>query len=136
MTVLPMNRVVLFGLVGSVGFIVDAMAFGILFNFIDLELMNARAIAFFVAATTTWFGNRQFTFSFAIKTNPFHQWQKFMVTACISAVPNLATFKVCVSILGSEGGMVFISLLIGVLVGMISNFCLSSRWVFKTFPPQ
>ncbi|WP_038880558.1 GtrA family protein [Vibrio jasicida] len=126
-----MHKLIRFALVGGVGFIVDTLIFSLLFHWFGLELMLARGIAFLFAATTTWLGNRWLTFSQAEKTDPFAQWQKFMVSACISAVPNFAAFKGLTLMFGAQNYMVYVALVFGILVGMMSNYLLSTKWVFS-----
>ncbi|MDG2627658.1 GtrA family protein [Vibrio parahaemolyticus] len=111
-----------FALVGGVGFMVDTIIFSVLFHWLGLELMLARGIAFLFAATTTWLGNPSLTFS---------QWQKFMASACISALPNFIVFKGVTLSLGTQGVMVYLALILGILVGMVSNYLLSAKWVFS-----
>lgn len=110
---------------------VDTLIFSVLFHWFGLELMLARGVAFLFAATTTWLGNRWLTFSQAEKTNPFAQWQKFMVSACISALPNFIVFKGVTLALGTQGLMVYLALILGILAGMVSNYLLSAKWVFR-----
>ena len=83
-----MSRLLTFAMVGGVGFIVDTLIFMVLFQWAGVELMMARGLAFCVAATTTWLGNRCLTFSQSTKDRAFNQWQKFMLSASISALPN------------------------------------------------
>ena len=120
-----------FAFVGGVGFVVDTLIFALLFHFIGLELMIARSIAFLFAATTTWLGNRWLTFSQSNKANPLRQWQKFMMSACVSALPNFIVFKGVTLFLGTQGFMVYVALVLGILTGMVSNYLLSSKWVFR-----
>ncbi|WP_050940681.1 GtrA family protein, partial [Vibrio harveyi] len=96
-----------------------------------VELMMARGLAFCVAATTTWLGNRCLTFSQSTKDRAFNQWQKFMLSASISALPNFAVFKVTTLLLGTQGTTVYIALVMGILAGMVSNYLLSMHWVFQ-----
>lgn len=126
-----MGRLIRFAFVGGVGFVIDTLAFALLFQWLGLELMGARGIAFIFAATTTWLGNRWLTFSHAGKQNPFTQWQKFMATACMSALPNFAVFKGMALLLGTQGMMVYLALVMGILAGMVSNYLLSAKWVFR-----
>ncbi|NOH95214.1 GtrA family protein [Vibrio sp. 99-70-13A1] len=127
------SKVVKFALVGAGGFVVDCTAFAILHYWIGLPLMWARGGAFIVAATSTWFGNRVLTFEYkgngSWKEN-VKQWQKFMLSASFSAVPNLVCFKVVSELLPAFTGAMFIAMAIGVLVGMVSNYLLSQYWVF------
>ncbi|MGF1910618.1 GtrA family protein [Vibrio kasasachensis] len=127
-----------FALVGSVGFIADAVMFTVCFKLWLLPLLSARVVAFFVAATVTWLGNRWFTFkthqgsqSDVCVASNLKQWLRFMVSACVSALPNFLVFKVILVAFGSQGFIPYIALILGVLVGMVSNYLLSSRWVFE-----
>ncbi|KLN63309.1 GtrA family protein [Vibrio sp. VPAP30] len=122
-------RLVRFALIGSIGFIADAVVFSALFYLADTSIMLARAIAFVGAATVTWFGNRTFTF-YSTEQKAFQQWMKFMCGASFSALPNFIVFKVLSSVLGEAGVGPLIALVAGILVGMVSNYLLSSRWVF------
>ncbi|MHC0518518.1 GtrA family protein [Vibrio harveyi] len=126
-----MSRLLTFAMVGGVGFIVDTLIFMVLFQWAGVELMIARGLAFCVAATTTWLGNRCLTFSQSTKDRAFNQWQKFMLSASISALPNFAVFKVTTLLLGTQGTTVYIALVMGILAGMVSNYLLSVHWVFQ-----
>ena len=124
--------VIIFAFVGCVGFVVDTAIFFLFFELAGIPVFTARLIAFVCAATTTWAGNRILTFKHRTRVPRLMQWRKFMVAACFSALPNLLVFKV--SLLVLEGGQFapYIALVLGVLAGMVSNYTLSSRWVFAT----
>ncbi|MCG9608137.1 GtrA family protein [Vibrio harveyi] len=126
-----MSRLLTFAMVGGVGFIVDTLIFMVLFQWAGVELMIARGLAFCVAASTTWLGNRCLTFSESTKDRAFNQWQKFILSASISALPNFAVFKVTTLLLGTQGTTVYIALVMGILAGMVSNYLLSMHWVFQ-----
>ena len=128
-----------FALVGAVGFMVDAAVFTLCFALGGMPLLFARGVAFFVAATATWLGNRYFTFKEVTViqkrrrgASPREQWLKFIASACASALPNFLAFKVVLLVLGTQGISPYIALVIGVLVGMVSNYTLSRRWVFNS----
>ena len=128
------HQLVKFACVGAGGFVVDCSAFA-LFHFVgDLSVMWARVLAFFVAATSTWLGNRVLTFAYqgtGSRRDDFRQWQKFMVSALLSAIPNLICFKLLTLIMPEFYGSLFLAMAVGVLVGMVSNYLLSKAWVFK-----
>ncbi len=129
-----MEKIIKFAFVGAVGFIVDSAMFMLCFHLCDFPIIVSRVVAFLFAATTTWIGNHWFTFH----SNPnaamalFLEWQRSMLSSCISAIPNFCVFMVMISILGSELPFIYISLLIGVLIGMCSNYWLSKKWVFNS----
>lgn len=128
------HQLIKFACVGAGGFVVDCAAFA-LFHFAgDLSVMWARVLAFLAAATSTWIGNRVLTFEYqgtGSRKDDFKQWQKFMTSAMISAVPNLICFKALTLILPEFYGSLFLAMAVGVLVGMVSNYLLSKAWVFK-----
>lgn len=131
------NKLVKFALVGGVGFVADTLVFAISFKLLLMPILSARLVAFVCAATVTWLGNRLFTFCTSSQIEPWSfwgtlkQWGKFMLSASISAIPNLLLFKAIIILFGSEGFVPFAALVAGILVGMFSNFLLSSRWVFQ-----
>ncbi|EEX91927.1 hypothetical protein VIOR3934_03297 [Vibrio orientalis CIP 102891 = ATCC 33934] len=124
------HRLAKFALVGGIGFIADACAFALCFYLLEIPLIGSRLIAFVVAATVTWFGNRTFTFASQDRALA-KQWLKFMSVACISAIPNFLAFKTILLLFGETGVMPMAALVVGVLVGMVSNYLFSSLWVFN-----
>ncbi|KAB0477594.1 GtrA family protein [Vibrio chagasii] len=127
------HKMVRFAVVGAGGFVVDCAVLAFLHYIVGLPLMTARIGSFIAAATTTWFGNRVLTFGFKGQgrwSDKLIQWQKFMFSASISAVPNLLCFKLMVELLPVFTGAVFIAMAVGILVGMVTNYLFSQYWVF------
>ncbi|NVD06349.1 GtrA family protein [Vibrio sp. JPW-9-11-11] len=124
------HAIVRFACVGSVGFVVDAAVFSLCFYLVGIDPFAARVVAFFCAATVTWYGNRRFTFANS-QRQYLTQWLKFLSGATVSALPNLAVFKALWLLLGGAGLAPIIALAAGVLAGMVSNYLISRRWVFK-----
>ncbi|GEM79144.1 GtrA family protein [Vibrio superstes] len=117
-------------MVGSLGFLIDSISFFLLFSLFEIDTIYARLVAFCVAASANWLGNRLFTFC---KHNPnkLTQWLRFMFSAGISAIPNLAVFVWLSTLLPSSDLGLFIALACGALIGMGSNFLLSQHWVYR-----
>src|SRR6185312_12992445 len=71
-----MVQFVMFGMVGLVGFVLDT---GTVYGLRRaLGLYVAGAVAYFVAATGTWFCNRFWTFRHAARADSWHlQWRRF-----------------------------------------------------------
>nr|PMK05594.1 polysaccharide biosynthesis protein GtrA [Vibrio splendidus] len=127
------HKVIRFAVVGVGGFVVDCLVFALLHFVVGLPLMTSRIGSFIVAATTTWFGNRVLTFDFKGQdswSDKLIQWQKFMFSASISAVPNLLCFQLMTELLPVFTGVVFIAMAVGILVGMVTNYLFSQYWVF------
>ncbi|WP_163938372.1 GtrA family protein [Paraferrimonas sp. SM1919] len=120
-----------FAIVGGGGFIVDLIVFSLLLELLGFSLGVARAIAFVVAATFTWWGNRIFTFNKAEKTSKLKQWVKFFSVACFAAIPNFLVFSLLIWLLPNDVLAPYFALVAGILVGMLFNYFFSNKWVFK-----
>ncbi|GAD79128.1 GtrA family protein [Vibrio ezurae] len=123
------HRFVRFAKVGALGFVVDLSVFSILLYWIGLPTMVSRVIAFVVAASCTWLGNRVYTFE--SRGNHFVQWKRFFISACLSMLPNLLVFKSILLSLGENHFTHALAFVCGVGAGFMGNYLLSSRWVFK-----
>ncbi|CAH6923548.1 GtrA domain-containing protein [Vibrio chagasii] len=127
------HKIIRFAAVGVGGFVVDCTVFSLLHYLAALPLMSARIGAFIAAATITWLGNRVLTFEFKEQDGWSYkliQWQKFMLSASISAIPNLLCFKLTTEMLPAFDGAVFVAMAMGILVGMVTNYLFSQYWVF------
>lgn len=114
-----------FACVGGLGFVVDAGCFYLLLQ-ISVPPMAARILSFWLAASATWLGNRYFTFAKRHPDAAFNQWLKHMLSAHSSGVINLMAFYII-----SINYAVELAFLVGIALGTISNYWLSSRFVFK-----
>ena len=126
-----MNKTFLrFALIGCVGFICDICAFSLMLKTDEVSLNEARICAFYFAATVTWLGNRKVTFVSC--DIPFLiQWLRFIAAATVSAVPNFIVFNTILHFWNNEMLAPLLAFCCGVLVGLISNYTLCRRWVFK-----
>ena len=78
-----------FGVVGVIGFVVDAGTLAILLNLgLGLGLYGGRVVSFLLAMTVTWALNRRFTFR---DDNPekAKQWARFAVVATLGGLRRL-----------------------------------------------
>ena len=119
------KRITRFAAVGMAGFAVDSLIFFMLMYVSDNLLLN-RFVAFWIAACTTWLGNRHFTFK-AQNQNPVWQWGKHMLSCHLSGLCNIAVFYVLVPVTG-----IYLAFVVGILVGTVTNYLLSSLLVFTT----
>ncbi|KTF16918.1 GtrA family protein [Pseudoalteromonas sp. H105] len=114
-----------FCLIGGGGFIVDSLCF-IFFSHLTNNIMLARLLSFWVAATVTWLGNRIYTYK-QHQNNAFYQWCKHMLTAHFSGCINLLVFW---SVKGIT--ITAVAFVIGIFVSLFINFFLANRFVFVT----
>ncbi|MDP7592956.1 MAG: GtrA family protein [Litorilituus sp.] len=115
-----------FCLIGGLGFIVDSLFFLFLTHIID-NIMLARLLAFWLAASVTWFGNRIYTYNNQKFINAISQWCKHMLTAHLSGGINLLMFWSTKEIL-----TIPVAFCLGILVGLFSNYFFANRFVFIT----
>ncbi|HTP76526.1 MAG TPA: GtrA family protein [Rhizomicrobium sp.] len=124
-----------FGFVGGCGFIVDETVLSILHYLIGVDRYSARAVSIFCAATFTWWGNRNLTFAEHAATGGIgavaREWLKFMLANGFGALVNYATYSLCVGFAPAPFSNPLLATAIGVAVGLVFNFTLSKRFVFK-----
>ena len=120
-----------FALVGGAGFFVNAGAFWIALHLLHLSKDVAWFFAFVPAVTFTWWGNRTFTFHEHASTGlreTLHEWARFVATNGFGAIVNYAVYEALIHWTGMNA---FIALAAGVLAGLVFNFTLSKRVVFR-----
>lgn len=115
-----------FAVVGIAGFVIDAAIFMLLIV-LNSDPMMARVIAFWSAASFTWWGNRRFTFNRDVSQSPLKQWGSHMLVAHFAGGVNLVVFFVM-----NLWTPVFIAFPVGVGVATVINFTLVNRYVFST----
>lgn len=124
-----------FGLVGSCGFAVDETILTILHYGIGLDRYSSRAVSIFCAATFTWWGNRNLTFAEHATTGGLRdlagEWLKFMLANGIGALVNYSVYTLLVSFAPYPLDNPLVATAAGVAVGLVFNFTLSKRFVFR-----
>jgi putative flippase GtrA len=129
------SRFLRFGAVGAAGFVVDETVLAILHYLVGLDRYSARAISIFCAATFTWWGNRNLTFAEQAVTGGIgalvQEWFKFMLANGVGALVNYGTYTVLVSFAPAPVSNPLLATAIGVGVGLVFNFTLSKRFVFR-----
>ncbi|GHA40539.1 GtrA family protein [Photobacterium aphoticum] len=147
------QRMFTFAMVGGCGFLVDATSLFVLSHWLPLPL--ARGAAFWIAATSNWWLNRQLTFRENKNTTPIsQQWGQFLAASCVGFIPNVGCYSVLMWLetslfmtLGdmNPGSMTeysarfiqcwpYLAMIPGILLGMVINYTLADRWVFRSAP--
>jgi putative flippase GtrA len=119
-----------FGIVGVVGFVVDTalLYFGI--YALGLGRIAAGMFSFPFSVTTTWVGNRHFTFRDAAPMPWAKQLAKFAIVCAIGIVFNRGTYGLMVSTIPFVYEYPVIGLLGGTAAGMFFNFYAARKHVF------
>lgn len=128
-------RFLKFGVVGSLGFVWDAGSVYGLRPFVGLTA--ATLIAYFIAATLNWILNRVWTFKgVGHHGHPVLQWLRFLSANSLGFFLNRGTvytlfytFPLCIQ-------HPVIALAAGSFAGLIANFKLSQKMVFREKPPS
>jgi putative flippase GtrA len=123
-----------FALVGAGGYVVDTGVLALDTGVWGLDFKTGRALSIFVAMGFTWLGNRYLTFperrarSFS---GAMQEWLKFIGANAIGAVVNYGTSLLLVLYAASPFNHKFVAQALGVLAGLIFNFTMSRKLVFK-----
>jgi putative flippase GtrA len=128
------SRFLRFGAVGAAGFVVDETVLSIGHYLLGLDPFVARGISIVCAMTFTWWGNRTLTFAEHAAEGAgaiLREWLKFMAANALGAVVNYATYTLCVRYAPFPLSNPLVAVIAGVAIGMVFNFTLSQRFVFR-----
>jgi putative flippase GtrA len=118
-----------FAVVGLIGLVIDTAAvYGLRGTF---GLYGAGVVSYFIAATGNWVLNRVWTFR-GHGSGPAHrQWAMFVTTNLVGFVLNRGTYAILVTFLAAAAAQPVIATSAGAVAGMLVNFTLSRRVVFR-----
>jgi len=129
------SRFLRFGIVGAGGFLVDETVLTLLHYGLGVGPYGARVVSILCAMTFTWWGNRNLTFAeHAVRggaTALLREWFAFCLANAVGAVVNYATYSVLVGLFAPPLGQPLVATAAGVAVGLVFNFTLSKRFVFR-----
>lgn len=133
------SKIIRFGAVGGAGFFVNEAALVVAKELLHLGNDAAWLFGFAVAVTFTWWGNR--TITFHEHKSQGHsgiaaEYARFVATNSFGAFANWVVFKLLTSFAPWPLNNAYLALFFGVLVGMVFNFTLSKKLVFRTTPPE
>lgn len=125
-----------FGLTGIVGFVVDAGVLHLIVMLWGTNLYLARGCSFTCAATTTWLLNRVFTFSASQRSAQglFTEWTAYFIASLGGGGVNYLAFAIAVRLSPLLHRFPTTAVAIGTLTGMVFNFVMYARWVFRARP--
>jgi putative flippase GtrA len=121
-----------FGIVGGIGFLVDA---GVLRIVLELGLgpYGGRVISFLTAATATWILNRSFTFrrDAAAAGHPAGEWLAYLGLMVIGGAVNYATYAAAIQLSALVRQYPELGVALGSLAGMLVNFWTAKTMIFE-----
>lgn len=130
-----------FGVVGGLGMPVNLAALAVAKEWLGLHDLLAWFFGFLAAVTFTWWGNRTFTFHEHKSTGHsgiLAEWARFFLTNSFGAAANWVVYALLLWWVPWPLGLMreslraYPALCVGVLVGLIFNFTLSKKLVFRS----
>ncbi len=131
---LSASRFVRFAAVGGAGFFVNEAALVLAHGLLGAGPRLAWFIAFVPAVTFTWWGNRNLTFAdqaSAGHVGMLAEWARFVATNSLGAAANFAVYALLIGDAPFPLNIPYIALAIGILIGLVFNFTLSKKLVFR-----
>jgi len=127
-----LGQVLRFGIVGGVGFLVDAGMLYLLLTW-GLDPYSGRVVSFVAAATTTWILNRSFTFrrDSPSEHHPAGEWLAYLGLMVIGGLVNYGTYAAAITFSEPVRQHPVIGVALGSIAGMAINFWTSKRLVFE-----
>lgn len=130
------NQFLRFGTVGALGFLVDWGTVSLLRQ--PIGLVAATLAAYFVAATGNWCLNRFWTFRLSAAENQHMvlQWLRFLLANGFGFLLNRGMVFLLYAMVPLTLHYPELALAAGALCGMVANFNLSRRLVFRAQTPE
>lgn len=132
------SRFLRFCVVGGFGFAIDVSVFFLLHDLAGVSPYVARAASIATAMTGTWFGNRTLTFREHAASGArgmFREWLTFAGANTAGNLLNYATFAALIGFAPAPFNYRYFALAAGTAVGLVFNFTLSRRVVFRAHLP-
>ena len=120
----------MFGLVGLVGLAIDTATVYALWSAVGLYA--AGIAAYFTAATGTWLCNRLWTFRGLGGGEAWYvQWARFLTANLTGFAVNRGLYAILVTFVGVAARHPEIAIAAGAVAGMVFNFNMSRKMVFR-----
>lgn len=126
-----MTKFLTFAAVGSVTYFVDAFLFWFFLLVIEQPLV-ARVGSLLLAMTFSWYVNKKVTFRHVQQPNSNFQLFAFMISQMPGAIANTLVSSYTYSYVSLIQNNPFLAVGLGSLAGLLINFFLADRVVFKT----
>ncbi|HEY4881711.1 MAG TPA: GtrA family protein [Steroidobacteraceae bacterium] len=127
-------RVLSFGAIGGIGFVVDAGILQALFALGMLPLI-ARCISFPVAVTVTWLLNRRYTFRDRSHSGSDARYFLYVGGQIVGAFINVGVFVLTIRHWPGLALGPLIPMIAGSALALIFNFAWANLLVFRQRPP-
>jgi putative flippase GtrA len=120
-----------FGIVGAIGFCVDAVVLYILIRW-QIDPLLARVVSFPTALLATWLLNSRWTFGDSVRQKSrTRQAFGYVAVQCGGMSVNYMVFALALPLTGKSSLGVILALVLGSAAGLMVNFLGSRMLVFK-----
>jgi putative flippase GtrA len=120
-----------FGIVGALGFVVDAGMLQLLVTFAGWGPIAARAVAVPTAVFATWLLNRSFTFPEAQGGPALASLGRYAAVSAAGAAINFAIYSSLVLVSSTMAATPLIALAIASVIALLVNYLGSKHFAFK-----
>lgn len=120
-----------FGVVGTVGFLIDYSFVHTAHFVFGMGLVLAGILSFFVAASGNWLLNRVWTFRGMSSGRLHHEWMRYLGTNALGFVLNRGVYITLVTTTVICVHYPVLALAAGAIAGLGVNFAMARRVVFR-----
>lgn len=117
--------------VGALGFLVDAGTFALALERLALSPYAARLASFVAAATFTWMLNRRYTFADRRSDDQTAEFGRYALASTLAGAVNIGVYFAALFVTGPDWHWPYLALAAGVGAGLLVNFLLYDRIVFR-----
>ena len=127
-----MKQFLKFGLIGTIGFIIDASILLFLVNVLLLEISTSRFFSFLIAVLVTWLLNRKFTFNNK-KSNysKRREYSYYLSIQTLGVFFNYAIFIILVKTMPFFEQYLVLPLAVSSIIIMFFNFFMLKKRVYN-----
>jgi putative flippase GtrA len=126
-----LKQIIRFGIVGTIGFIVDAFILLLLVHIFDLTIELSRLFSFSIAVFVTWLINRSFTFSKNTNFDKKKEYCLYFILQTIGALINYIIFIVLVNNYTFFEIYLIIPLAIASIIAMFFNYLSIKKIIYS-----
>jgi putative flippase GtrA len=126
-----LRRLLIFSLVGVVGFIVDAGVLQLLVLGLAWDRYSGRLISFLCAATATWLLNRRYTFRGPRRHSVGVEWARYLLAMSGGFVCNFVAYSALVYFFDVDRQWLILAVAAGSVAGLGINYTASHYWVYR-----
>lgn len=123
-------KLVKFGVVGVIGFLVDAAVLFLAMRLLAADPFSGRVASIAAAMLTTWILNRRFTFS-AKSGAIVQELARYAIVKGVGLAANLSIYAVMVLLI-SKDAYPLVPLIVASAASLVVNFALVKRFVFSS----